>query len=169
MLDAAYPLYLPLRRLLVRLSEVYPLTPHVPAYGRPKKPPKKAWEGDRHVLFGSPIPTTILLSLGVYGWTFEALCCAVAIGHHRENVKKVLRRLEEEGVLEADRPRGPGFCVRVVTISEDFPAKKELMALIRAYIRVWPSVKSQVELAMRQLPPRTKAHLRRRDLLDDGF
>ena len=73
-LDGAYPLALPLRRLLVRLAEVYPL-PHVPRIKRPDPPPPLAWAGDRLALFGSAYPTKILMRLAGRGWTFEAVCC----------------------------------------------------------------------------------------------
>jgi hypothetical protein len=42
----------------------------------------------------------------VHGWTFEALCCELATGHDRFNVKRAMRRMEDEGVLQGDRPRG---------------------------------------------------------------
>jgi hypothetical protein len=76
-----------------------------------------------------------LTSVGVHGWTFEALCCELALGHDRFNVKRSMHRLEDEGVLQGDRPRGPDFKVRVVTIADGFPAKAELEALLRAYVK----------------------------------
>ncbi len=163
-LDVDYPLHPPLLRLLRKLAEVYPPAPGIAQFGTPEMPEGGLWHGDRHVLFGSSIPTSILLSLGVFGWTFEALCVKVATGHHRENVKKAMKRLEDEGVLQGDRPRKSGFSVRVVTIADAFPARDELTALIEAYIEVWPGPRTDVNLAMQQLSSRTKAQLRRRGL-----
>lgn len=121
-LDTKHPLHPPLYRLLIRLSEIYPLSPHVPAFDKPKLPRSQAWIGDKDALFGGPIPTRILMSIGVLGWTFEALCCA-SIDHDRWNIKKSMRRLEEEGVLQGDRPRKPGMNVRIVRIADAFPAR----------------------------------------------
>ncbi len=117
-----------------------------------------------HAIFGGIILTTILLTIGVLGWTFEALCVSVCTGHDRWNIKKSMRRMEDEGILQGERPRGPGFRARVVTISDAFPEKRELEAVLRAYVKVWPQFKNEVEVAMRRFPPRTKEHLRRREL-----
>ena len=75
-----------------------------------------------------------------------------------------MTRLEDEGLLQASRPRGPGFNVRQLTISEAFPAKRELTALVRAYVRVWPDTARIVSDSLLALPPRAKEHLRRRGL-----
>ena len=99
------------------------------------------------------------------GWTFEALCSGVATGYYRENVKNALKRLEFDGILQGDRPRKPGFNVRAVTISDNFPAKKELLALLKACAKAWPEIGTRVESQMSRLAPRTKEHLRRRGLM----
>jgi len=64
----------------------------------PEPPPLVAsWFGYRHALFGGEIPTTILLTIGVLGWTFEALCVSTATGYDRVVVKKTRKRLEDDG------------------------------------------------------------------------
>jgi hypothetical protein len=163
-LDDAHPLALPLRRLLIRLSEIYPLAAYVPRFDPPKMHKSKGWSGDRHVIFGGVLPTSILLSIGVFGWTYEALVCKIVADRARENVREAFYRMEEQGLLQADRPRGPGFNARVVTISEAFPAKAELTAVLKAHIKQWPTFRLEAEEAMRSLPPRSKAHLRKRGL-----
>ena len=72
--------------------------------------------------------------------------------------------MEEQGLLQADRPRGPGFNARVVTIPDAFPGKAELTAVLKAYLKEWPTARLEAETAMRALPPRAKAHLRKRGL-----
>ncbi len=169
-LDGEHPLALPLKRLLVRLAEIYPLPPHVPTYGRPDPPPPQAWDGDRLALFGSAIPTKILLTLGNRGWTFEAICCESASGSRDPNsnkrvvTKKVIRRLEAEGILVGNRPRGPGFGPRLLVIPEDFPAKDELYALIDAALVVWPDLADRIRHEFDALPAKTKEYFRRRGL-----
>jgi hypothetical protein len=166
MLDPDHPVHLPLRRLLVALERVYPLRPYVPEYEAPAPPPCRKWVGDRHALFGDIIPTSILTSIGVHGWTFEALCCAL-INHDRWNIKKSMRRLEDEGVLQGDRPRGPGFNARVVTIADAFPAKADLEAVLRAYVEAWPQTATAVQRGFEKIArerPRGKAHLAKRGL-----
>jgi hypothetical protein len=172
-LDAAHPLALPLKRLLLRLAEIYPLPPHVPAYDRPEPPPAQAWDGDRLALFGSAIPTKILLTLGNRGWTFEAICCESASGsrdpgsNKRVVTKKVIRRLEDEGILVGSRPRGPGFGPRLLVIAETFPAKDELYALIDAAMAAWPDLAGRVKAEFDALPAKTKEYFRRRGLWSD--
>jgi hypothetical protein len=39
-------------------------------------------------------------------------------------IKKSLKRLEADGILQGNRDRKPGFNVRVVTIADDFPQKR---------------------------------------------
>ena len=167
MLDTAYPLYLPLQRLLVKLAEIYPLPAHVPEFGRPDPPPPQAWNGDRLALFGSPLPTAVLMSLCDRGWTFEAICCEVATGYDRVVVKKTTRRLEQEGVLEGSRPRGPGFGPRLLSLAKTCPARDELQALIDAAIEVWPDIGDRVRLAFKGLPDKTKVYFRKRGLWSD--
>jgi hypothetical protein len=167
MLDRDHPLHLPLRRLLVALERVYPLPAYAPEHKAPKPPPRRPWSGDRHAQFGGIIPTTVLTSVGVHGWTFEAFCCELATGHDRFNVKRAMRRLEEERVLQGDRPRVPGFNVRVVTIADGFPAKHELEALLRAHVKAWPETATGVERAFEKIARerlRGKAHLVKRRL-----
>lgn len=167
-LDAQYPLALPLRRLLAALEATYPLPPLVTDREAPTPPrPAAKWRGDRNALFGSDIPTTILTSIGVHGWTFEALCVELCIGHDRYNVKRAMRRLEDEEVLQGDRERGPGMNVRVVTIADGFVAKAELDELLRAYVEAWPQMKGAVQRAFEKIArerPRGKAHLLKRGL-----
>ncbi len=88
------------------MEERYPLPPFVRRYAVPPEPPAQPWFADRTLLFGGEIQTRILLTIGAIGWTFEAVCCGVCIGSYRRVVKTALRRLEEQGVLEADRPHG---------------------------------------------------------------
>lgn len=167
MLDPAYPLARPLQRLLVALERAYPLPLYVPEFDAPEPPPRRPWHGDRNALFGGIIPTTILTSIGVHGWTFEALCVAVCIGHDRWNIKKAMRRLEDEGVLQGGRPRGPGMDVRTVRIADDFPAKAELQALLEACTQAWPGISDAVKTGFEKIAyerPRTKAHLKNRGL-----
>jgi hypothetical protein len=163
-LDTTFPLYRPLRRLLLRLEEAYPLPSFHRRYDKPKRPPRKAWHGDRYVLFGGVLPTTTLVSIGVLGWTSETLVCKMEEDRYRENVRTAITRLEDEKLLQASRPRGPGFNVRKLTISDAFPAKRELTALVRAYVRVWPDNKRVVRDCLLALPPRAQEHLRRRRL-----
>jgi hypothetical protein len=167
-LDGAHPLALPLKRLLLRLAEIYPPSPHVPAFDAPAMPPAHVWRGDKLAFFGDNIPTNVLFSIGVYGWTFEALCVHFA-GLHRENIKLAMMRLEEEGVLQGDRPRRPGANVRVVTVCDTFPAKAELEDLLRVGARVWKydeTVRKAFDLGLKS---KTKAHLVKRGLLPDGL
>ena len=163
-LDEAHPLHPPLRLLLIRLAEIYPLSPHVLNFDRPTPPPRQAWVGDTDALFGGPIPTQILMTIGVQGWTFEALCCA-CIDHDRYNIKKSMRRLEEEGVLEGDRPRKPGMNVRIVRVAEGFPAREELITLLEAAVIVWPAYRNRVRIEMGQIHHKTRVILGKRGLL----
>lgn len=164
MLDPTFPVYRPLRALLLALEKRYPLGTYVPRHRAPL-PPRKPWRGDKTALFGSPIPTAILTSLGVRGWTFEALCVHVATGYDRVVVKKALQRLEREGVLQGDRPRKPGYNVRIITIAANFPARHEFEELLRSYVRAWPETKLRFEHAIEQLPHKTTVHLRNRSIL----
>lgn len=54
--------------------------------------------------------------------------------------------------------------VRVVTIAETFPAREELIDLLKACAEAWPTIGASVNAAMGQLTPKTKAHLRNRGL-----
>ncbi len=98
-------------------------------------------------------------------WTFEALCCSVATGYDRVVVKKALRGLEDERVLQGDRPRKLGFNVRVVTIADGFPARQELLELLQACTAAWPTVGNKFAEAVNRLNPRTREQLRRRGLV----
>jgi hypothetical protein len=172
-LDESYPLARPLLQLLVRLANAYPPNPHVPAYARPDVPPPQAWHGERLALFGSAIPTKILLTLGNRGWTFEAICCETATSGRDKNsnkrvvTKKVVKRLEDEGVLSASRARGPGFGPRLLRIADDFPAREELIALIDAAIAAWPDLGQRVQAEFYALPAKTKEYFRRPGLWVD--
>ena len=124
-LDEQYPLHLPLRRFLQKLAEIYPLGPHLPKHRIPDPPPHQAWSGERLALFGSTLPTSILICLCLPShWTFEAICSEVATGFYREVVMKTIRRLEEEGVLQGSRPRDPGFGPRLLSLADTCPAKE---------------------------------------------
>ncbi|HEV2738713.1 MAG TPA: hypothetical protein VGU66_09055 [Candidatus Elarobacter sp.] len=164
MLDEAHPLALPLLRLLIALERTYRLNPYKARLPSPKPPRRRRWVGDTDALFGGPIPTGILMTIGALGWTFEALCCA-CIEHDRWNVKKSMRRLEEEGVLEGDRPRKPGMNVRIVRIADGFVARDELIALLRAAVEAWPSYRRRVRTEIQQLHHKTKVILDKRGLM----
>ena len=163
-LDDKHPLYVALRRLLVRLVETYPLAVHEPRFDRPDVPPGQAWMGDTDALFGGTIPTSILLSIGVLGWTFEALCCQ-CIDKDRVNIKKSMRRLEEEGILVGDRPRKPGMNIRIVRLADTFAARDELLALLEVAVSAWPIYKNRVNTELGQLAHKTKIILGKRGLI----
>lgn len=165
-INPAFPLNAQLTVLLRKLEERYPLSPLVRRHPAPLPPAVHSWNGDKLSLFGSPIPTAILLSIGANGWTFEAICVAVCTGYHRENVKSALHRLEDEGVLESDRKRGPGYGPRVVRISQQFVARDELVALLEAAVRTWPEFRGRTNQALRaSLTPKMMTHLRNRGLV----
>jgi len=166
-LDEAHPLHPPLRRLLVKLAEIYPGEPLIRERQAPQIPKQHhEWNGDRLALFGSPIPTLVLLSLADRHWTFEAHICAVAADWYRENVKKSIKRLEDEGVLEGSRPRGPGFGPRLLRLAAGFHARDELEAVIDAAAIAWPDLGARVRAAFDNgIPPKTKAYFRKRGLL----
>lgn len=165
-LDPAHPVARHLRRLLLALEKRFPIHCDSLPMSPPVSPLLHRWQGDRLALFGSPIPTHILFTIGVLGWTFEGLCVSAASGYDRVSVKNALKKLEDEGILVGERDRRPGFNVRKVTISDTCPGGLELAALLVACVEVWPDLKRSVDLAMNQLSPRTKEHLRRRGLLD---
>jgi len=166
-LDQQYPLYLPLHRFLVKLAEIYPLALHIPKHGIPEPPPRQAWSGERLALFGSAMPTSILICLCLPShWTFEAICCEVATGFYREVIKKRIRRLEDEGVIQGSRPRGPGFGPRLLSLADTCPAREELQALIDAVPIAWPDLGERVQAAMDGIPDKTKEYFRRRALWD---
>jgi hypothetical protein len=163
-LDQTHPLHDPIRRLLLKLAETYPPAIHVPRFDKPDVPSSEAWIGDRYAIFGGPIPTSILLTIGVYGWTFESLCESVDDSRDRTAIKKALHRFEKEGILEGDQPRGPGFNIRVLKFPESFAARDELMAVLHAYLDVWPNAKTDIEFEMRARSIRTRNQLRNRRL-----
>lgn len=164
-IDPTHPLRLPLRKLLLRLEQQFPIPAH-----RVRTPPpctiKKSWNGDWRATFGGDIPTSVLFSIGVLGFTFEALCVAVCTGHNRVNVKSCVRKLEECGLLAGDRVRRPGFNVRVLRLSKQFCAERELQLLLELACDMWPSFAKRVHSVMQSLPPGTKAHLIKRHLFD---
>lgn len=170
-IDEAYPLALPLRRLLARLAEVYPL-PSVPTIRRPDPPPPRAWAGDP--LFGSAFPTKILMTLVGRGPTFEAVCCGShsqddGADNRRVLTKKVIRRLEAEGVLEGSRPRGTGFGPQLLRIAEAFLAKRELQALIDAIPSAWQDPGDRTEAAFATIPARPRRTSTGRGLWREGL
>ena len=160
-LDPAYPVARQLRVLLLAIEKQFPIQCDRLSLLPPIPPLLQQWHGDRLALFGSPIPTQILFTIGALGWTFEGLCVSAASGYDRVPVKKALKRLEDEGILAGERDRRPGFNVRKVTISDNCAGNLELRALLVACVEVWPDLKRSVQLAMDQLSPRTKEHLRR--------
>ena len=172
-LDESHPVHPALRRLLLRLAEAYPPAPHVPTLERPDVPPPQAWVGERLALFGSRFPTEVLLTLANRGWTFEAICAGQQTGkrdpssNKRVLVKKTIRRLEEGGILTGNRPRGPGFGPRLLTIPEGFVAKEELYAVIEAAVTAWTDLGQRVEAEFNALPAKTKEYFRRRGLWAD--
>jgi hypothetical protein len=72
--------------------------------------------------------------------------------------------MEREGVLDASRPPGGGADVRVLTISDTFCARDELLALVQAHLRQWPEFANTVKRKMLELKPKAREHLRRRGL-----
>jgi hypothetical protein len=82
---------------------------------------------------------------------FEALCCAVIAGPRPLQRQEVDTPLEDEGVLQGDRPRGPAFKVRAVTIADGFPAKHELAGLLRAYVKAWPRTETAVQRGFKKI------------------
>ena len=164
-LNPAHPIFLSLRRFLWKMETYFPLPPHFPNYDAPIGPQPKAWRGDKYALFGGEITTSILLSVGVLGWTYEGLCVSLCNGYARVAVKKVVRRLEDQGILEADRGRRPGFNVRVLKLAPSFPGTEELYDLLKACVFTWPAFRDQVLIALEYRPSRARAHLRKRGLL----
>ncbi len=167
-LDPNHPVALEFRALLIALEKIYPLPrpenelplPPVPVFG--------PWNGDKTALFGFPIPTGILFTIGTLGWTFESLCVTALVGRYRENVKKVLRNLEDEGILASDRPRRPGFDVRVVRLDETFPAKAELETVLRRCVVVWPEYATLTHTSLAGMPAKTLVHLQNRGIIPGG-
>ena len=90
MLDPNHPVAPEFRRLLIALERLYAVIRRQPNMEIPPTPSFGPWNGDKGALFGFPIPTGILYTVGVLGWTFEALCVVSMPGTYRENVKKVL-------------------------------------------------------------------------------
>lgn len=163
-LDPAAPIWLPLRKLLLKLEASYPL-PSLPLCEQPPSFGEcSEWKGDKFAIFGGEIVTTILISIGVLGWTFEGLCVATCVGYERVVVKKALKKLENMGILEGDRARKPGFNVRIVTLSSSFVARPELTLLLKCCAAVWPSYRERVDVALRHLSARTAKHLQSRGL-----
>lgn len=167
-LDTEYPVAPELKRLLVALERLYPVEKLRDGMELPPIPAFEPWSGDKSALFGSAIPSGILFTVGVLGWTFESLCVSALVGKHRENVKEVLRSLEEEGILASDRPRRPGFDVRIVTLDKTFPAKPELEMLLKRCVNVWPDLANVTNLALANMPKKTLVHLQNRGIISGG-
>lgn len=164
MLDPDYPLAEELRRLLLRMEQVYPLAPFISAWAPLTPLPRRPWHGDKNQLFGKAIRTNTLLSIGVLGWTHGRLSYALNVGKRPIEVYRAIHKLEREGVLTASRPPGPGADVRALTISETFRAHDELLALIHAHLRQWPEFSNSVKRKMLALKANAREHLRRRGL-----
>lgn len=118
MLDCDHPVYLPLRRLLVALERTYPLPPLRPVLrGAQASAPASVGRGPlrpvpRHHSDVDPDQRRGP-RLDLRGPVLRLIA-----EHDRFNIKRSMRRLEDEGVLQGDRARGPGFKVRVVTITD---------------------------------------------------
>jgi len=154
-LDPNHPVAPEFLDLLIALERIYPVARIKPDTPLPPIPSFGPWEGDKEAIFGFPIPTGILYTIGVLGWTFEALCVASMPGRHRENVKKVLKNLEDEGILASNRPRRPGFDVRLVTLDETFQAKAELETLLKRCVEVWPEYANRTKFALQNIGKKT--------------
>ena len=98
-LDPSHPVATEFKTLLIALEKIYPVKRLDPNTLPPPIPEFGPWFGDKEALFGFRIPTGILYTIGTLGWTFEAPCLASMPGTHRENLKKVLWNLEQEGIL----------------------------------------------------------------------
>jgi hypothetical protein len=167
-LDEAHPLYPPLLRLLLRMAELYPLPPFKPRFEAPVAPPPAPWVGDKQAFFGSPIRTSIMFSMGVYGWTFESLCCHIA-GPRRENVKHSMRKIEAQGVIAGDRPRKSGANIRFMRIPPSFGARVELEELLTEGARIWGYDKTVNAALILNVTPKTKAHMVRRRMWPENL
>lgn len=84
----------------------------------------------------------------------------------KQRVKKAIRRMEDEGLLQGSRERRPGFGPRLLRIADDFPAREQLQALIDAVPAVWPDLGERMDLAFQSVPEKTKVYFRRRGLID---
>jgi len=165
-LDPRFPLIRELTSLLRAIEKYHVLRKIERRYPVPKLPRLSGrWDGDHRSLLGGPIATAVFLTIAANGWSFEALCVAYAVGYDRVVTKKVVKRLEEQGLIAGDRSRKPGFNVRVLRLHPAFYAYAELNRLLKAYVRRWPSIHTEVHSCLERLPPRTKAHLRRRALI----
>ena len=167
-LNPNHPVAPEFRALLIALEKMYPLPKPKTEPPPPPVPEFGPWEGDKLALFGFPIPTGILFTIGTLGWTFEALCVAAQPGRYRENVKKVLKGLEDEGILASDRPRRPGYDVRIVTLDATFPAKAELETVLKRCVEVWPEYAAMTRHALESMPPKMQKHLQNRGILPGG-
>lgn len=162
-LHARHPLRVQLRNMLLAIERRHPV-PYLPITRRALPSCSvPQWKGDILSTFGGPIATNALFCIGVLGWTFEALCVNLCTGFHRENVKTTLSELESSGILVGSRGRRPGFDPRILTISDAFCAKKELLELLQVAVRQWPSFEKRCAYALRSLPAKTLKHLGHRD------
>lgn len=173
MLDPEYPLAEKLSRLLLRLEQMYPVASFVSGYEPLTPPERRAWFGDKNVIFGGAPATNVLLSIGVLGWTYQTLCHAVCIKPARKKtdmmlVRAAIVRMEREGILIGNRPHGAGGNVRILRINDAYPAAAELLDMIHAYLAVWPTMTRTVERKMNALSPKARAQLRNRGLWPDG-
>lgn len=168
-LDPRFPAIRELKALLTAIEKRHSLRKIERRYAVPKLPRlSRRWDGDHRSLLGGPIATAVLLTIAANGWSFEALCVAYAVGYDRVVTKKVVKRLEEQGLIAGDRRRRPGFNVRVLRLQPEFFAHAALERLLKAYVRHWPAIGAEVRSCLDRLPARTKAHLRRRGLLSQS-
>ena len=82
-LDTNHPVAEEFRAFLIALERIYPVPRLKPGTYLPLVPVFPPWVGDQDALFGFRIPNEILYTVGVLGWTFEALCVAAMPGTYR--------------------------------------------------------------------------------------
>jgi hypothetical protein len=164
-LDPDFPMAHELKLLLLKLTAFYFIPALHDRTRPPSMPPRQPWHGDKYALFGGEIATSILMTIGSLGWTFEGLCVNATPGCHRENIKKILIRFEREGILKSDRAARPGFDPRIVRLSPSFPAMAELSSLLRRSVEIWPEFDKRSRGTLANLPKKTRVHLSNRGLI----
>ena len=168
-LNTNHPLARGLRELLFALERAYPLTTPTERPSSPRPPrSSEEWNGDKRALFGSPIPTLTLYSIGVLGWTFEALAVAINPESMREAIKKTINGLEDHGMFASDRKRRPGSDVRVMRLNQKMAGRAELEKLLRRAVVVWPEFEDLTRTHLGMMGSKTLAHLERRGLIGEG-
>jgi hypothetical protein len=95
--------------------------------------------------FGDIIPTTVLTSIGVHGWTFEALCCELAMG---TTASTSSGRCGGWGTRACSRATGHGDRASTSGWSPSrtaFRPRQKLEAVLRAYVKAWPQIATAVQ------------------------